>query len=240
MLKDRIILVSGGTGFLGSAICQTSAHYGAKVYFTYYRNQEKAEELMNTIEGSKGIRINLKDVNDIKKGIEELYDKIEAVDILVNNAGTSQIMPLALLEKDDVDLLIDVNVIGSLFLTKAIVRRMIRQKRGSVVNIGSIAGHRILEAPVHYATTKAAISGFTISLASELKRYGIRVNSVVPGILEEGVSRGVPEKKIQEYLKHCIAGRLGTGKEIAEVVCFLASDRASYVNGQNIFVDGGI
>jgi len=240
MLENKIVFVSGGSGYLGSAICERCANYGAKVYFSYYKSEEKAEALMRQIKGSKGIKINNKNVGDIEEKIKQLHKEIEKVDVLVNNAGVSQIMPFPMLEKDDVEFMMDVNVKGTIFLTKYITRRMIKHKTGSIVNIGSIAGHRMLDVPVHYATTKAAIAGFTYSLAAQLKKYGIRVNSVVPGLLDEGVSRGVPKELLTDYLNHCAAGRPGTGREVAEVVCFLASERASYINGQNIFVDGGI
>jgi NAD(P)-dependent dehydrogenase (short-subunit alcohol dehydrogenase family) len=109
-----------------------------------------------------------------------------------------------------------------------------------VVNIGSLAGHRMLDVPVHYALSKAAIAGFSSALAMELKRYNIRVNTVSPGLLEDGVARGVPDSLVKDYLNHCAAGRPGTGDEVAETVSFLLSERCGYINGQNIFVDGGI
>jgi 3-oxoacyl-[acyl-carrier protein] reductase len=98
----------------------------------------------------------------------------------------------------------------------------------------------MLEVPVHYATAKAAICGFTISLAKELARYGIRVNSVVPGLLDSGIAVNVPESKLKEYLSYCAAGRPGKPEEVAELAAFLCSDRASYINAQNIVVDGGL
>jgi NAD(P)-dependent dehydrogenase (short-subunit alcohol dehydrogenase family) len=240
MLEGKIVFVSGGSGYLGSAICETCAHYGAKVYFSYNKNEEEANALMERIEGSKGIKINLKDVNDINEKIGQLHKEIEQFDILVNNAGVSQVMPFAMLEENDLDFMLDINVKGAVFLTKAVMRRMIKNRKGAIVNIGSIAGHRLLDVPVHYAVTKAAISGLTCSLAPHLKKYGVRVNSVVPGLLEDGVARGVPDANVEDYNDHCAVGRVGTAREVAEVVCFLASDRASYVNGQNIFVDGGL
>ena len=240
MLDGKIVFVSGGTGFLGSAICQACAEYGATVIFSYHKNGEKAETLQSTVKGSRGIQINLKDVTDITDKIEQLYREIERIDVLVNNAGVSQIMPFAMLEEEDLDYMLDVNVKGTVFLTKAVVRGMIRHRSGVIVNIGSIAGHRMFDVPVHYALSKAAIAGFTYSLAAELKRFGIRVNSVVPGLLEDGISKGIPEDLQEDFTKHCAVGRPGRGREVAETVCFLASDRASYINGQNIFVDGGI
>ena len=118
------------------------------------------------------------------------------------------------------------------------IRRRAR-RGGAIINIGSIAGQRLLEVPVHYATAKAGVSGFTISLAKELARYNIRVNSVIPGMLTEGVSRMVPEKEAQEYLQYCTAGRPGEPSEVADLVVFLASEKASYINAQNISIDGG-
>ena len=117
---------------------------------------------------------------------------------------------------------------------------MVRNKTGAIVNMGSIAGTRMYDVPVTYAMTKAAINGLTYSLAVELKRFGIRVNSVVPGLMEGGVGQGVPEALKQDFIDHCAMGRLGEATEVAELVCFLASERASYINGQNIAIDGGI
>jgi 3-oxoacyl-[acyl-carrier protein] reductase len=117
---------------------------------------------------------------------------------------------------------------------------MIVQRSGTILNVGSIAGTRMLEVPVHYATAKAAVCGFTLSLARELARYGIRVNSVVPGMLDSGVAANVPEEKVREYLNYCAAGRTGRPEEVAELAAFLCSDRASYINAQNIVIDGGL
>jgi 3-oxoacyl-[acyl-carrier protein] reductase len=125
-------------------------------------------------------------------------------------------------------------------VTQAVVRGMIAAKSGVIINIGSIAGKRLLEVPVHYASAKAAVSGFTLSLAKELARYGIRVNTVTPGMLAQGVGQMVPEKKKEEYLRYCAAGRPGEPEEVARVVGFLAGDGAGYINAQEIIVDGGL
>ena len=195
---------------------------------------------MREIPGSINIRINLLDCADITAKIEALYASGVSVDALINNAGASQVMPFSLIEEEDYDLLMDVNVKGTFFLTKNIVRKMIKNRKGVIVNIGSIAGQRMYEVPVHYATAKAAISGFTFALASELRKYKIRVNSIVPGLIEGGISRGIPEELRNEFISHCASGRPGTPEEVAELVAFLASERSSYINGQNITLDGGI
>lgn len=240
MFEQQKVLVSGGTGYLGEAICRACAGYGAEVFFTWHANEEKATQLTAELAGSRAIRLDIRDQAKVNETISALHREIEAFDVLINNAAVSQIMPFSMLESEDLDLLLDVNVKGTVFLTKAVVRPMIRRKQGTVVNIGSLAGHRMLDVPVHYALSKAAVAGFGMALAAELKRYNIRVNTVSPGLLADGVARGVPETQLQDYLKHCASGRPGTAAEVAETVCFLASGRSGYLNGQNIFVDGGI
>ncbi len=240
MLEDKLVFVSGGTGYLGEAICRAAASHGARVIFTYQRNEAKAKALASALPGSRAIRLDIRDRAAIEDAAADVHRDAEAVDVLVNNAAVSQVMPFSMLEAEDLDLLLDVNVRGTFFLTKALVRRMIRRRRGTVVNVGSLAGHRMLDVPVHYALSKAAVAGFGTALAAELKRYNIRVNTVSPGLLADGVARGVPGAQVQDYLKHCATGRPGTAAEVAETVCFLASERSGYINGQNIFVDGGI
>ncbi len=239
MFKGKNVLITGGTGFIGSEICRLFKEYNANVIFTYNKNEVKAQKLSEEID-CISIPVDLGDVNDIKSKIEKLYNEIDSIDVLVNNAAISQILPLSMLDEEDVDAVMDINLKGTLFVTKAVIRGMIRHRSGAVVNLGSIAGHRMLDVPVTYAMTKASISGMTVALASEFKKFKIRVNSVVPGLIDGGVATGVPDELREDFIKHCLTGRAGTAREVAEVVCFLASDKASYINGQNIMVDGGI
>ncbi len=135
------------------------------------------------------------DVLDREAGAQlarTIEEQLGPVDVLINNAGAAQVLPFAMIEEKDWDTIMDVNVKGMFLVTKSFVRAMIRRKSGSIINIGSLAGMRMLEVPVHYATAKSAVVGFTLSLARELGRYDIRVNAVVPGMLSEGVSVNVP------------------------------------------------
>lgn len=240
MFKNKTVFVSGGTGYLGQGICRAFAGYGAKVIFSYGKNRKAAISLQKELKGSMPVQINLRDADDIEKKIEDVYEKTGKIDVLVNCAGVSSVMPLALLEEDDIDLMTDINVKAPILLTKAVVRGMIRNKGGAIVNLGSLAGERLLDVPVTYAATKASMGGFTFALATELKRFGIRANCVVPGLMEGGVASGVPAEHRKDFIAHCAAGRMGTEKDIGEAVCFLASDKAAYINGQKLFVDGGI
>lgn len=117
---------------------------------------------------------------------------------------------------------------------------MIRRKHGVILNIGSLAGVRLIEAPVHYAASKAAVIGYTQALAKELGRYNVRVNCLAPGLLEEGVGKSLPEHRLQEYLRHVPLRRLGTVEEIAQLAAFMVSDRSSYMHGETIVADGGL
>ena len=244
MLEDRTAFVTGGTGAVGAAIVRCLAEQGARVAFSYHQHADKARQF-EMEQGAKnrtakGYALDVLDAAAVNRLAEQIERELGPVDILVNNAGVTQVMPFALIEEEDWDRMMDVNVKGMFLVTKAFVRAMIRRKIGSIVNLGSLAGVRLLEVPVHYATAKSAVVGFTLSLASELSRYGIRVNAVVPGLLAGGVSDNVPDKQRADYLAHCAAGRAGKPEEVAELVAFLAGDRASYINAQVIQIDGGI
>ena len=244
MLEGRTAFVTGGTGAVGSAIVRCLASHGAEVAFSFYQNEQKARELEQQILGragrARGYALNVAEAEASLRLADQVARDFRPVDILVNNAGIAQVMPFALIEEEDWDRVIGVNVKGMFLVTKAFVRGMVRQKRGSVINIGSLAGMRVLEVPVHYASAKSAVIGFTIALARELARYNVRVNAVVPGLLADGVSANVPDKQRDDYLQHCTVGRAGKPEEVAELVAFLASDRAAYINAQAVHIDGGV
>src|SRR6185295_18767031 len=176
-----------------------------------------------------------------RAGVQEMVRRIEAewspVDVLVNNAGVGQVVPLALMEEEDWDRMMGVNVKGAFLVSQAVLRGMIRARRGRIVNISSLAGVKMMQAPVHYSAAKAALRGFTEALAKEIGRYGITVNCLAPGILEDGVSANLPPAKLQDYLNHCALKRVGRLDEVAEVAAFLVSDRNSYMNGATVVLD---
>jgi NAD(P)-dependent dehydrogenase (short-subunit alcohol dehydrogenase family) len=232
-------LITGGSGALGGAIVRCFRRDCCSVAFTFNTNAAGAEALAAET-GALALKADLTDGTQAAAVVRQALDRFGRIDILVNNAGLTQVMPFALIEEEDWDAVLAANLKTMFLVTREAVRNMIARKSGVIINIGSLAGHRLLEVPVHYATAKAGVSGFTLSLARELARFNIRVNSVVPGLLDDGVGRMVPEKEVAEYVRYCSSGRRGTTQEVAEVVAFLASDKARYINGQNIFVDGGI
>lgn len=236
---DKIALVTGGSGAVGGAIVRRFIADGFAVAFTYRNNKNSAASLEQET-GAAGFAADLTSRAQVEGLVGQVLERFGRIDVLVNNAGRTQIMPLALIEEEDWDEIIAANLKSMFLVTREVVRGMIGRKAGIIINIGSLAGHRLLEVPVHYATAKAGVTGFTLSLAKELARYGVRVNEVVPGLLTDGIGRMVPEKELGEYLKHCTAGRPGEPAEVAEVVAFLASDGARYMNAQSVHVDGGI
>ncbi|PKK91870.1 MAG: 3-oxoacyl-ACP reductase [Candidatus Wallbacteria bacterium HGW-Wallbacteria-1] len=241
-LKDSVVIVTGGTGDIGREIVSSFHSEGAEVYFTFNRAENKAAAMVEEF-GSERVHARQVSVTD-RKGMEdfarEVYKESGRIDILVNNAGIAQVLPFPLIEEEEWKEVMDVNVTGTFIATREIARFMIREKRGSIINVGSLAGERIMEVPVHYATSKAAITGFTLSLAKEFSRYNIRVNCVVPGLIDGGVGRNTPEKQKSDYLHFCTLGRLGKPVEVADLIVYLASERAGFVNGQIIHIDGGI
>jgi 3-oxoacyl-[acyl-carrier protein] reductase len=173
--------------------------------------------------------------------VRGLEGALGGLDILVNNAGVSQNLPIALLEEEDWDRVMDVNVKGTFLTSRAVLRGMIRRKEGGVIlNIGSLAGTRMLDAPVHYCASKAAINGLTEAMAKEVARYRVRVICLAPGLLEDGVGRNLPDHRLADYLRHCALGRVGTLDEVAGFATFLVCDANSYMSGETVLMDGGL
>ncbi len=244
MLANKVVLVTGGTGAIGTALCRKCAQYGADVAFTWRTRSEEAEALAGEVR-SLGRRclhgsVEAGDKAAVDAFVGRVEKELGGIDALVNNLGATQVMPFALIEEEDWDRMVHVNLKGLFLFSRAAVRGMIRRRRGAIVNLGSIAGQRLLEVPVHYATAKAGVQGFTISLAKELCRYGIRVNAVVPGLIEGGIGSNVSERQLSQYNEYCALGRPGTPAEVAELIAFVASDRAAYINAQCLVVDGGL
>jgi NAD(P)-dependent dehydrogenase (short-subunit alcohol dehydrogenase family) len=160
--------------------------------------------------------------------------------VLVNNAGITQNLPLALLEAEDFDKVMNVNVKGTYLTSRCALRSMIRRKKGLIINIGSLAGERMIEAPIHYCASKAAIRGLTQAMAKEVARHNVRVLNLAPGLLEDGLGRNLPEHRLADYLKHNSLGRVGTFEEVANACVFFASNAASYASGETLVIDGGV
>ena len=244
LLRDKRAWVTGGSRGLGRTLCERLSAEGAAVAFNYAGDEDGAAKTLAAItaNGVRGLafKVSVLDENALGAMIGEIEKQWDGVDILVNNAGVSQPLPLPLMDEGDWDHVMDINAKGAFLATRAALKGMIRRRHGCILNIGSLAGLRLIEAPVHYSASKAAIKGFTQALAKEVARYQIRVNCLAPGLLEEGVGQSLPEHRLQEYVKHVALGRIGTLDEVARFAAFLVSDLNSYMNGETILMDGGL
>jgi len=243
-LKDKRVLITGGARGLGRTLSRVFSTEGALVAFSYIRDEESARETVEAVRASggevKAFKVSVLDVPGTEKMVKEIEDAWGGIDILVNNAGISQNLPIALMEEEDWDKVMDINVKGTFLTSKAVLRGMIRRKFGVILNIGSLAGLRMIEAPVHYCASKAAIKGLTEAMAKEVARYQIRVNCLAPGLLEDGVGRNLPDHRLADYLKHCALGRVGCFEEVARFASFIVSDANSYMTGETLLMDGGL
>jgi len=244
VLDGKRALVTGGSRGLGRALCRRFAAEGARVAFSYTRDDAGAGETLDQIHsrgpGGRAFKASVLDLAATDGMVQDLESEWGGIDILVNNASISQNLPLALLEAEDWDRVLDINVKGAFVTAKAVLRGMVRRRAGVVLNIGSLVSVRMLEAPLHYCASKAAIKGLTEALAKEVARYQIRVNCLAPGLLEGGLGRNLPEHRLADYLRHCALGRVGTFDEVAAFAAFLVSDGNTYMNGATIVMDGGV
>jgi NAD(P)-dependent dehydrogenase (short-subunit alcohol dehydrogenase family) len=242
LLVGKRVLVTGASRGLGKTICEVFARHGADVAFSYTRDEAGAQATRELVEGAGRRALSFKtsvlDVAATAAMVRAIEGAWGAIDILVNNAGVTQNLPLALLEEEDWDHVMDVNVKGTFLTSKAVLRGMIRRKAGVVLNLGSLAGMRMLDAPIHYCASKAAIVGLTAALEKDVARHGVRVLCLSPGLLEDGVGRNLPEHRLTDYLRHCSLGRVGTFAEVAEMAAFMASDECSYLAGTSLLMDG--
>ena len=244
LLDGKVALVTGSSRGLGKAIALVLAREGADVAVNYARDSVSAaatvEELKALGRRAWSHQASVSDKPAVRAMVGAIDEQAGGIDILVNNAGHGQVVPLALMEEQDWDAMMAVHLKGAFLCTQAVLRGMVKRRAGRIINVSSLAGVKMMQAPVHYATAKAGLKGFTESLAKEIGRYGITVNCIAPGILDEGVSDNLPEARKEEYLRHCAMRRVGTLTEAAEVVAFLASDRASYMNGSTVVIDGAV
>ena len=244
LLAEKRIFVTGGSRGLGRSFCEYFALNGARVAFNYSGDEEGASETLRRVKvhGAEALayKVSVLSESELSRAAKEIEKSWGGIDVLVNNAGISQPLPIALMEEADWDLVMDINAKGHFLSTRAVLPGMIRRRAGTILNIGSLAGIRLIEAPVHYSASKAAVKGFTEALSKEVARYNVRVNCLAPGLLEDGVGRNLPEHRLREYLQHVSLGRLGKLEEVAKMAAFMISDRNSYMTGATVVMDGGL
>ncbi len=244
ILSGKRCLVTGGSRGLGLAMCLTFARAGARVAFTYSKSKEDADIAVHKITevGTAPLVFqgSVADSEHVQRTVSEINAAWGGIDILVNNAGVMQMLPLALIEGADWDKTMEINVKGAFLFSHAVLKLMIKNKSGHILNIGSFASERIVETPIHYAASKSALRGLTEALAREVGRYNVQVNLLAPGILDTGLAHSLPQHRIDEYLSQCPLGRLGRADEVAKLAMFMVSDKNTFMAGSKICIDGGL
>lgn len=243
LLEGKRAFVSGGTRGIGAAICEVFAREGADVAFNYHSSDELAEETKGKIEAhgrnSLSYKVSVTDRVGMKRIVREIKDAWGGIDILVNNAAVNKADNFATTTDKSWDWVIDTNVNGLFAVTKPFYKQMIRQRAGSILNITSIGAIRSLPTSVHYATSKAAVIGFTKCLSREAANFGITVNAIAAGIFDTDLGHSLPERLLQMHDFWVARQRLGKPAELAEFAAFMVSQRNSFMSGEVVIVDGG-
>ena len=244
LLKDHVAIVTGGTRGIGKAICLLLAGQGAKVVANFSRDVDAAEALMSEAKSkqlSVGLfKADITHFDQVKEMVEETFAQYGKIDILVNNVGLVRDNFLMLMSDEDWDSILRTNLTSLFYCCRVVIRKMIPQRKGKIINISSISGILGTSGQANYAATKGGVISFTKSLARELGPFNIHVNAVAPGLIESEVVSTMPKEKVDTIIKSSSLGRIGKPEEVAQAVLFLASERSDYITGQTIVVDGGI
>lgn len=242
--SGKVVLITGGTRGIGKSIALEFAREGATLALNYVNDDERAEETLKEIKEIGGYGILIKgDVSNYTfagKMVEQVIKTLGKVDILVNNAAISKIGLFMDMEECDYNSVMDINFKSVYNTSHSVIKHMITNKRGNIINISSMWGNLGASCEVLYSSSKGAINSFTKSLAKELAPSNIRVNAVAPGVINTEMNAWLTKEEREELINEIPLGRLGNGEEVAKVVAFLASEDSSYVTGQIINVDGGL
>ena len=244
MSDRRIALVTGGSRGIGRAICVRLARMGMKVGVNFVSNPTAAEETAKLVREAGGEAVlapfNVADAAALQEGIKKFLDEQGGIDVLVNNAGITRDGLLARMSEDDWDAVLATNLKAAFLAGKAVLRPMMKQKSGRIINIASVVGVMGNAGQANYAAAKAGLIGLTRTMARELASRGITVNCVAPGYIVTDMTKDLKEDIKQALADRIPLGRLGEPEDVAAAAAFLASDEAAYVTGVTLHVNGGM
>ena len=244
LLKDKTALITGASRGIGKGIAVEFAKQGANVAFTFNASVEAARELEKELEGfgvkAKGYQSNAANFDAAQELVKEVLNDFESLQILINNAGITKDNLLMRISEEDFDKVIEVNLKSVFNLTKAVIRPMMKQREGSIINMSSVVGIKGNAGQANYAASKAGILGFTKSVALELGSRNIRCNAIAPGFIETEMTAKLDPKTVEEWRKGIPLKRGGSPEDVANACVFLASDMSAYITGQTLNVDGGM
>ena len=244
LLENKTALITGATRGIGKGIAEVFAQHGANVAFTYSSSVEAATALENDLQSlgvkAKGYQSNAANFDAAQELAKNVIEEFGGLDVLINNAGITKDNLLMRISEEDFDKVIEVNLKSVFNLTKAVIRPMMKQRSGSIINMSSVVGVKGNAGQTNYAASKAGILGFTKSVALELGSRNIRCNAIAPGFIETEMTGALPEETVNTWREAIPLKRGGSPEDIANACVFLASDMAAYITGQTLNVDGGM
>jgi 3-oxoacyl-[acyl-carrier protein] reductase len=244
LLKDKVAIITGASRGIGKGIAQIFAQHGANVAFTYSSSVEAAKELEAELQQlgvkAKGYQSNAASYSEAHELVEQVLADFGTIDVLINNAGITKDNLLMRMGEEDFDKVIEVNLKSVFNMTKAVQRTMLKQRKGSIINMSSVVGVKGNAGQTNYAASKAGIIGFSKSVALELGSRNIRCNVIAPGFIETEMTAKLDEETVKGWRAAIPLKRGGSPEDIANTCVFLASDLSAYITGQTINVDGGM
>jgi 3-oxoacyl-[acyl-carrier protein] reductase len=244
LLQDKNVIITGASRGIGMGIAKIFAEHGANVAFTYSSSEAPAlaleKELVETGVKAKAYKSNAASFEESEKLVASVLEDFGGIDVLINNAGITKDNLLMRMGEDDFDKVIEINLKSVFNMTKAVQRSLLKQRKGSIINMSSVVGVKGNAGQANYAASKAGMIGFTKSIALELGSRNIRCNAIAPGFIETEMTDKLDEKTVQGWRDAIPLKRGGTPEDVANACLFLASDLSSYVTGQVLSVDGGM
>ena len=237
ILEGKRVLITGSSRGIGAAIARLAKNYGAKVIL-HGRNESAALQSLSTELSSEYITCDVSDEQEVRAAVRRLEEKGESIDVLINSAGINLSKPFLEQSWESWNETFTVNVMGTVNFSKAVLTKMLQRENGRIINISSIRGYQNTSGSPAYAASKAAIINLTASMAKEFAP-SILVNAVAPGFTNTEMTQQTMTERTKRQISEIPVGRLAEPEEIAEVVLFLASEKAKYITGQTIIVDGG-
>ena len=243
-LRDRVVLVTGGSRGIGRAICVSLADAGARIFVNYSASPQAAEETVALCVAAgaqaEAMQFDVASTEAVDAAVEQIKAKAGKLDILVNNAGISKDGLFVRLKDDDWDRTVDTNLKGAFICSRAAARLMMKNRYGRIINISSVVGEMGNAGQVPYVSSKAGLIGLTKAMAKELASRSVTVNAIAPGFISTDMTAGLGDNLKADYEKTIPLGRFGAPEEVGALVRFLASDEPAYITGQTVGINGGM